>query len=205
MNKVARFEKVTFEQFKIDFMDKFGEHYSNDDILQIYQNIKIPKRATKGSAGHDISIPFSISVAATDTLVIPTGIRCEMEEDYVMYVHPRSSLCIKMGIQLVNQTGVIDSDYAHADNEGHIFVYLKNTSSEVVHFEKGENVVQAVFIPFGVADEEEVTEERTGGIGSTTHKESEITKNPEYIKTKVSDELSTEIIQDKDSTSFLIN
>ncbi len=44
MNKVARFEKVTFEQFKIDFMDKFGEHYSNDDILQIYQNIKNKRR-----------------------------------------------------------------------------------------------------------------------------------------------------------------
>lgn len=176
MNKVARFEKVTFEQFKKDFMDKFGDHYSNDDILQIYQNIKIPKRATKGSAGHDISIPFSISVAATDTLMIPTGLRCEMKNDYVMLVFPRSSLGIKIGIQLVNQTGVIDSDYAHADNEGHIFVCLKNTSSKVVHFEKGQNVVQAVFIPFGVADKEEVTEERTGGIGST-HKESEHIKS----------------------------
>lgn len=205
MNKVAKFEKVTFEQFKKDFTSKFGNHYSNDDILQIYENIKLPKRATKGSAGHDISIPFSISVAATDTLIIPTGLRCEMENDYVMLVFPRSSLGIKKGIFLKNTVPVIDSDYTYADNEGHIFICIKNTSNEVVHFEKGDNIVQAVFLPFGVADEEEVTEERTGGIGSTTHKESEIKKEPKYIKTKVLDKLSTEVIQDKDSTNFLIN
>lgn len=168
MRKVAEFEKVSFEQFKKDFRKKFGEFYSANDILQIYQNIKLPQRATKGSAGHDISIPFSVAVAATDTLMIPTGIRCKMDENYVMLVFPRSSLGIKKGMQLMNQTAVIDSDYYYADNEGHLFICLRNTSSEVVHFKSGDNIVQAVFLPFGVADNEEVTVERTGGIGSTT-------------------------------------
>lgn len=172
MNKVAEFEKVSFEQFKKDWIDKFGNMRDDEEILRIYNNVKIPKRATKGSAGHDISIPFPIAVAPTDTLMIPTGLRCKMNEDYVMLVFIRSSTGIKKRLQLVNQTGVIDSDYYNADNEGHLFVCLKNEGNDVVQFLSGDNIVQAVFLPFGVADTEEITEARIGGIGSTT-KESE--------------------------------
>ncbi len=168
MKRVAEFEKVSFEQFKKDWIDKFGDMRDDGAILQIYNNVKLPKRATTGSAGHDISIPFPIAVAPTDTLMIPTGIRCKMARDYVMLVFVRSSVGIKKHLQLVNQTGVIDSDYYNADNEGHLFVCLKNEGNDVVQFLPGDNIVQAVFVPFGVADTEEVTEERTGGIGSTT-------------------------------------
>ena len=37
----------------------------------------------------------------------------------------------------------------------------------MLELEEGDKIVQAVFVPFGVADEEEITTERTGGIGST--------------------------------------
>ena len=167
MKKVAEFEKVSFEQFLKDWIDTFGD-YKKENVLNIYENIKLPKRATKGSAGHDISIPFEISVASGCNLKIPTGIRCNMDDEYVMLIFPRSSLGIKKGIRLLNTTAVIDSDYFHADNEGHIFICLKNTSSEVVKFNAGDNIVQAVFVPFGTADTEEVTTERVGGMGSTT-------------------------------------
>lgn len=167
MKKVAEFEKVSFDQFKNDWIDTFGQMY-DERILKIYNNIKLPKRSTVGSAGHDISIPFDINVAPSDILKIPTGIRCRMNKDYVMLVFPRSSLGIKKGIVLLNTTAVIDSDYFFANNEGHIFICIKNTSNDVVHFKEGNNIVQAVFLPFGVADTEEITNERIGGIGSTT-------------------------------------
>lgn len=64
-------------------------------------------------------------------------------------------------------TAVIDRDYAYADNEGHIFLAIKNTSNETMFIDENEKIVQAVFVKFGIADEEEVTTERTGGIGST--------------------------------------
>ena len=68
---------------------------------------------------------------------------------------------------LLNTTAVIDRDYAYADNEGHIFLAIKNTSNETMFIDENEKIVQAVFVKFGIADEEEVTTERTGGIGST--------------------------------------
>lgn len=167
MKKVAEFEKVSFEQFLKDWTEMFGE-WRKEEILNIYENIKLPKRATKGSAGHDISIPFDINVGSCCNLKIPTGIKCKMNEDYVMLVFPRSSLGIKKGIKLLNTTAVIDSDYFYADNEGHIFICLQNTSNDIVRFKAGDNIVQAVFLPFGTADTETVTTERVGGIGSTT-------------------------------------
>ena len=48
MQRVAKFEKVSFEQFKKDWSDTF---YVTDGIEKIYEDIKLPKRATAGSAG----------------------------------------------------------------------------------------------------------------------------------------------------------
>lgn len=176
MNKVAKFEKVSFEQFKKDWKNTFYNHQKvsylhptiKESFNEIYENIKLPKRATSGSAGHDISIPFTVNVAPKETLKIPTGIRCEMDERYVMFIFPRSSLGIKKGLRILNTVPVIDGDYYHADNEGHIFICIKNDSNEVMKLIAGDNIVQAVFLPYGVADEEEIDTKRTGGIGSTT-------------------------------------
>ena len=45
MKRIARFEKVSFEQYKKDYLDTFG---NLDNIEEIYNSIKLPKRATKG-------------------------------------------------------------------------------------------------------------------------------------------------------------
>ena len=101
------------------------------------------------------------------SITIPTGLRCEMDRDYVMLIFPRSSLGIKKGMTIANTVPVVDADYAYADNEGHIFICIKNNGEDMLELEEGDKIVQAVFVPFGVADEEEITTERTGGIGST--------------------------------------
>ena len=62
---------------------------------------------------------------------------------------------------------MIDSDYSSAENEGHIFISIVNDGREPIKLKQGDDIVQAVFLPYGVADDAEVTEERTGGIGST--------------------------------------
>lgn len=69
MKKIAKFEKVSFEQFKKDW------EYYNENIQEIYDNIKLPKRATKGSAGYDFFAPISLTLAPGKTIKIPTGIR----------------------------------------------------------------------------------------------------------------------------------
>ena len=166
MRKIAVFRKVSEEQFIGDCSNAFG----NDNILDIrkkYKEINLPKRSTRFSAGHDICTPFDVKLCPGEKLMIPTGIRCEMSEEYVMLIFPRSSLGIKKGMTISNTVPVVDADYFFADNEGHIFISIKNNGNEVLELRSGEKIVQAVFVPFGVADEEEITTERTGGIGST--------------------------------------
>ena len=167
--KIAKFGKVSYEQFEKDAAKKAPYHYKTNEgeIKRVYENISIPVRATKYSAGYDIKSPFKIILLPNESITIPTGLRCEMFEGYVMMIYPRSSFGIKKGGVLLNTTGVIDRDYASAKNEGHIFVAIKNTSNEVMYIDENEEIVQAVFMKYGIADEEEVTTERTGGIGST--------------------------------------
>lgn len=167
MNKVAQFEKVNIEQFAMDVVDIFDTFYSVEEIQDMYDSIELPIRATKFSAGHDIKIPFAKALNPNETLKIPTGIRCKMDENYVMFIFPRSSLGIKKGMVIMNTVPVIDGDYYNADNEGHIFICIKNTSEKLLTLNKNDAITQAVFVPFGVADDDEVTTERCGGIGST--------------------------------------
>lgn len=161
--------KVSWAQFQKDYVDTFGggKTINMDDVKDIYDNIKVPCRKTKFSAGHDISIPFDITLPPKERLMIPTGIRCQIETDYVMLIMPRSSLGIKKGLRISNTVPVIDSDYYNANNEGHIFISVINDGKDVIKFKTGDNIVQAMFVPYGVADEEEILEERVGGIGST--------------------------------------
>lgn len=198
MKKVAKFSKVSFEQFKNDFNKMIdgissdvywyprkdiieviaNEHvadmkyeFTDDKIRSFYDSIQLPKRATVGSAGHDFCLPFNISIPSKCALTIPTGIRCEfLNDDYVLNIYPRSGLGFKYGIKLKNTVGIIDSDYYYSDNEGHIMVKLHNPEEERNTFElnSGQAFCQGIFLPYGVADEEEVTNVRNGGFGSTS-------------------------------------
>ena len=170
MKKVATFEKVSFEQFRKDVKDVFN---SNNVLLHdaeyeaMYDNIKIPTRATSGSAGYDFCIPFSWGLDVDKDIKIPTGIRCVIEDGWFLSVVPRSSLGFKYYTRLANTLGIVDSDYAFADNEGHIFVKIRNEGDKPLLLDKGERFAQGIFIPYGVADDEEVTTTRRGGFGST--------------------------------------
>lgn len=166
MQRIAKFSKVSWEQFVKDWRDTFGD-VTEDKIKEIYNNIKLPKRSTAMSAGHDISIPFDTSIKNGEIVKIPTGIRCKMDDGYVMFVFPRSSMGIKKGMVICNTIPVIDGDYFGADNEGHIFICVTNTYKKPIELNSGDNIVQAVFTKFGVADDEEITEKRFGGVGST--------------------------------------
>ncbi|MBQ4188170.1 MAG: dUTP diphosphatase [Firmicutes bacterium] len=165
---IARFEKISYTQFCEDMKAAHPE-FSEDEIRSMYEAIELPKRATKGSAGYDFKTPFEITLAAGETVLVPTGIRSWMREDYVLLIVPRSGLGFKYRLQLDNSVGVIDSDYYGAANEGSIKVKMTNDSREgkTVHIPAGGGIAQGIFVPYGVADEEEVTETRTGGFGST--------------------------------------
>ena len=169
--RIAKFHKVSYEQFKDGYVDVFG-CADEADIQKVYEDIKLPKRATKGSAGYDFYAPVEFIIEPGQTVKIPTGIRVEMENEWVLKCYPRSGLGFKFRLQLNNTVGVIDSDYFYSDNEGHIFIKLTNDSNEnkTLDVKKGEGIVQGIFLTYGIVEDDDVSEIRNGGFGSTTKK-----------------------------------
>ena len=169
MKRIAKFHKVSFEQFAEGFAD-----YCTDSevVRKIYDNIKLPKRATKGSAGYDFFAPFGITLAPGETIKVPTGVRCEMDYDWVLKLYPRSGLGFKYRLQLNNTVGIIDADYFYSDNEGHIFAKITNDTKEgkTVEIQTGTGFMQGIFLEYGITVDDDVTDIRNGGFGSTTKK-----------------------------------
>ena len=169
MYKIAKFEKVSFQQFKKDYIDCFNEE-DEAKIKEIYEAIKLPKRATKGSAGYDFYSPVTFTLKPCETIKIPTGIRVKIDDGWFLANFPRSGLGFKYRLQLNNTVGIIDADYYNALNEGHIMSKLTNDSKEnkSVTIEKGMAFTQGIFLPFGITVDDDSNEVRTGGFGSTT-------------------------------------
>lgn len=165
MKAVARFEKISLDQFNKDY--DLGTN-----IEETYNEIKLPKRATLGSAGYDFFSPLDFTLNPGETIKIPTGIRCFIEDGYVLSIYPRSGLGFKYRIQLNNTVGIIDSDYYNALNEGHIMIKLTNDSNEgkVLNVKKGEGIAQGIFSQYFVTYDDETDGIRVSGFGSTTKK-----------------------------------
>lgn len=158
-------EKISLKQFLKD------TNLNEED----YEKYNIPKRSTKHSAGYDFEVLESFTIKPNESKLIPTGIKADMNEDEVLLLIIRSSTGIKHNIRLNNQVGVIDKDYYNNnDNEGHIFIKITNQGDEPKTFNKNDKIVQGIFTKFlTIENEEEINKNRTGGIGSTTKKESE--------------------------------
>jgi len=168
MNRIAKFSKVSLDEFKAGVCD-VRQDLTDDEIRMLYDEIRLPGRATKGSAGYDFFAPYAFTIDPGKTIKIPTGIRVKMDEMWVLSLYPRSGLGFKFRLQLNNTVGIIDSDYYYSDNEGHIFVKLTNDSNEgkVVSIEKGLGFIQGIFTQYGITIDDDATSTRNGGFGST--------------------------------------
>ena len=169
MVRIARFEKVSPRQFVADWVATFPQQ-TVEQALLAYEQIQLPQRATSGSAGYDFYAPVGFELPAGSSIKIPTGIRAIIEEGWVLTLYPRSSLGFKFRFQLDNSVGVIDSDYAHSDNEGHIFLRMTNDSREGkgLRVPTGAAFAQGIFLPFGITVDDDAKGVRNGGFGSTT-------------------------------------
>ena len=169
MKRIAKFQKVSYEQFTEGWIDTFGATNA-EEIKTIYDHIKLTKRATSGSAGYDFYAPVTLTLKPGETVKVPTGIRVEMEENWVLKCYPRSGLGFKYRLQLNNTVGIIDSDYFYSDNEGHIFAKITNDTNEnkTVEIPEGTGFMQGIFVEYGITVDDDVTSVRNGGFGSTT-------------------------------------
>ena len=169
MKRVAKFEKVGWEQFLEDWRDTFGNEQEQARIQGLYDRIRLPRRATAGSAGYDFFLTLPIVLRPGESIKVPTGIRARMDVNWVLQIYPRSGLGFKYRLQMNNTVGIIDSDYFYSDNEGHIFIKILNDSREEKTLELAEGMAfaQGIFMEYGITEDDDVTESRNGGFGST--------------------------------------
>ncbi len=169
MKRIAKFHKVSAERFAADWKDTFPET-AEETVADIYNRIRLPERATAGSAGYDFYAPAEFTLKPGETIKIPTGVRVEMEQDWVLKCYPRSGLGFKYRLQLNNTVGIIDSDYFYSDNEGHIFAKITNDSNEdkTVSLAAGTGFMQGIFVEYGITVDDDTQGVRNGGFGSTT-------------------------------------
>lgn len=172
MKKIAKFEKVSFEQFKKDVEKCFGntvyKFQTEEGIRKVYDSIELPKRATKGSAGYDFKCPFNLLLHKGQPVIIPTGIRVKIDDGWVLKLYPRSGLGFKYGLGLLNTVGIIDSDYYNSDNEGHIIMKISHVDGEyMLPIKQGDGFSQGVFLEYGITVDDMTNGTRNGGFGST--------------------------------------
>ena len=59
MKRIAKFQKVSKEQF----LEGTDGILSAEEAESVYEAIKLPQRATKGSAGYEFFAPYPITIA----------------------------------------------------------------------------------------------------------------------------------------------
>lgn len=135
-------------------------------------NFKLPERKTSKSAGYDFECledtyipPYKIGDKPT---LVPTGIKCLMEDDEFLMLVNRSSNPKKKNLVIPNSMGIIDADYYNnPENEGEMMFTFYNLSTEPVLIEKGYAIGQGIFMKYGKTADDNSEGKRTGGFGST--------------------------------------
>lgn len=168
MNRVGKFEKVSFKQFENDIKLIFDPDTTTDNLLkEIFDDTELPRRATSGSAGFDIHTPIGFTLEPGECIVIPSGVRVKINDGWFLAVFPRSGLGFKYKVQLANTVGIIDSDYYFSENEGHIMLKIVNNGARSLSVLANDKIAQGIFLEYGITEDDDVTDIRNGGFGST--------------------------------------
>ena len=157
------FEKISFQQFAVDISDD----------KDIYDGYELPRRSSSHSCGYDFIAINDMILRPGEIKKIPTGYKAKFLDDEFLMLVVRSSMGFKYNVRMCNQVGIIDSDYYNNDdNEGHLWVALKNEGDRDYIIKKGTAYLQGIFMKYLTCGDE-VNISRTGGIGSTDRKRRE--------------------------------
>lgn len=138
-------------------------------IKKLKENAVVPTYGSEFAAGADLyaAVEESVTIAPSETKLIPTGIAMEIPVGYAGFIYARSGLASKKGLAPANKVGVVDADY-----RGEVMVALHNHGKTEQTIEAGERIAQMVIAPFITAnfilsDSLEDTVRGAGGFGST--------------------------------------
>lgn len=152
------------------------------------RNVKSPVRGTGKAAGIDFFVPenFNAQIHPHDDLLIPSGIKMEIPEGYMLMAADKSGVITsKWACHRANKepkkdafespvligAKIVDEDY-----QGEIHIHLINLGEQIVHIKPGMKIAQFILVPVSYEKLEEVPEtelfSRTsergeGALGST--------------------------------------
>ena len=135
-------------------------------------DFNLPKRKTKKSAGYDFECIETITIPpytpGSKPTLVPTGVKCKMQDDEFLMLVNRSSNPKKKFLVIPNSMGIIDADYYNnLDNDGEMMFVFYNLSNEPITIEKGYCMGQGIFQKYYITDNDNAEGERKGGFGST--------------------------------------
>lgn len=135
----------------------------NLSMLYLVKKEELNKVVSKDSvlAGY-ISRYYDVLAKAVSPVLVDTGIKVNMPEDFSLMMYNRSSNPTKKGLVLANGVGVVDADYP-----GTIKFPWYNISTFPYVIHVGDKLGQGVFQKYYITDDDSASGDRTGGFGST--------------------------------------
>lgn len=133
------------------------------------EDLPIPKYATAGSSGMDLSadVEGEVVILPGEIKLISSGIYLSIPQGYEAEIRPRSGLALKHGISLVNTPGTIDSDY-----RGLLSIIMINHGKEPFRVRRADRIAQMVIkevvrAEVDIKNELDDTVRAHGGFGHT--------------------------------------
>ena len=157
-------------------IDKFEMGESQKEIIEpnklVFESPEgfAPERGTSGSAGFDVKLWLpdkqrNIVIQPGEIKEIDLEIKHQPPEGYVGILFSRSGKAYKNHVRVFFE-GIIDNDF-----RGKIKALLENCSSHRIQFNKGDKIVQIVYLKYytGEAQNGQVNETKRGenGFGHT--------------------------------------
>lgn len=133
-----------------------AEGFNKEDVV-------LPTRATKGSAGYDFTASEDVTIPVGQMRLVNTGVAAHMQDDEVLELFVRSSLAFKHQVTLQNSVGIIDLDFWPRP----IGVLLRNEGEKPFVVKKGDRIAQGLFKNYLKTVNDHVEAKRNGGFGST--------------------------------------
>ena len=178
IDNFSEFTSLTYD-FYIKYHDKVDEDSFSTKkggrgfkLVSVQNRVgdyaKLPTRGTIDSAGYDFYLSETVMLEPGENKTVFSNVKAYMNKGEVLELFIRSSIGVKKGVVLANQTGIIDMDYYNnPQNEGNIGIPLHNRSNKIVTLNQGERIAQGIFKPFLVSDNCNSDDDRKGGFGST--------------------------------------
>lgn len=143
------------------------------EFEKLHKDAEIPERKSQGAGAYDIRacLDEPVTLLPGERAAVPTGLRVQVPEEYILSVRPRSGLALHDGVTLINSPGTIDSDY-----RGEVKVLIVNLGQQKVEITHSERIAQVILERAFPVDWVETTrglsktERGEGGFGSTGRK-----------------------------------